>query len=105
MNPSPGGKSAGVLGDRIPDPAGLEFTERVESENEQHLVRRAVATLPPRERAAIEAHFFEEKPYREVGALLRVSGSRACEIVQRGVGLLREQLCAMSDPTERMVGV
>ena len=97
------GENSRVMADLIPDPDALEFAERVEKESVGLLVRKAVAALPARERVAIEAHFFEEKPYREVGALLRVSSTRACEIVQRGIGLLRELLRSMSDALGGMV--
>jgi RNA polymerase sigma factor for flagellar operon FliA len=100
---APSGENSRVVADLIPDPDALEFTERVEKDSVGLLVRKAVAALPARERVAIEAHFFEEKPYREVGALLRVSSSRACEIVQRGIGLLRELLRPMTDALGGMV--
>lgn len=87
---------ARAVAEVIPDPTAMDFAERVERESTGELVRRAMAQLPPRERVAIEAHFLQEKPYREVGAALRVSGARACEIVQHGLTLLRERLLAMS---------
>jgi RNA polymerase sigma factor FliA len=80
------------VGDITPDPTALDFLASVERESTGELVRRAVADLPARERLAIEAHFFQDKTYREVGALLKVSGVRAYEIVKRGLTLLRKKL-------------
>ena len=88
----------------IPDPLGLEFAERVDAESDHQRVRRSVAALPPRERQAVEARFFEDKSYAEVGRQLGVSTSRACEIVQLGLGRLRARLAAAELVADRRVG-
>lgn len=82
--------------DVIPDPEAHGFVEQLERESVHAHVRDAVSRLPARERAAVTAHYFEERPHREVGAILGVSGARACEIVQRGVAMLRDTLGAGS---------
>jgi RNA polymerase sigma factor for flagellar operon FliA len=93
-----------AVGDCIPDPAAESFAERLEQESTFQMVRRAVAVLPPRERTAVTAHYLDGRPYREVGTALGVSTARACEIVQRGITILRENLQrAMSGGTGELV--
>lgn len=89
----PVAEAAGLaIGDCIPDPAAESFTEQVERQSTLQVVQRALAVLPPRERTAVTAHYLEGRPYREVGMALGVSTARACEIVQRGLELLRSTL-------------
>ncbi|NOT08473.1 MAG: sigma-70 family RNA polymerase sigma factor [Gemmatimonadales bacterium] len=84
------------IGDVLPDPDSLDFSDAVEQESTWHLVRRAVTMLPHREREAVELHYLSNLPFREVGARLGVSAPRACEIAKRGVQMLRQSLAAMT---------
>ena len=81
-----------AVGDCIADPGAETFAERLEQESTLQVVRHALTGLPPRERTAVTAHYLEGLPYREVGAALGVSTARACEIVQRGLEILRAKL-------------
>ena len=55
-------------------------------------VRRALATLPERERHFIEKHYFEDKTLLEAGAELGLSKSWASRLHARAIALLRERL-------------
>ena len=55
-------------------------------------VRRAVATLPERERHFIEKHYYEDKTLTEAGAEVGVTKSWASRLHARAVDLLREKL-------------
>lgn len=58
----------------------------------------AIASLPARQRTAIELSLFEGLPLREIGQRMGVTESRVCQLQKRAVELLRE---ALSCPTER----
>jgi RNA polymerase sigma factor (sigma-70 family) len=77
---------------RISEPNGLEQRERVER------VRAAVATLPESQREVVELHWFEERPFAEVAAILGSSEGavrvRAHRAYQRLKELLREELAS-----------
>ena len=76
-----------VADERLPAPdAELETGQLGER------VRKAVKTLPEKERRLMELYYFEEKNLEEAGAVLGLSKSWACRLHARAVGLLRQQL-------------
>jgi RNA polymerase sigma factor for flagellar operon FliA len=92
------------VGDCIADPGAESFAERLEQESTFQMVRKVMNVLPPRERTAVTAHYLEGRTYREVGMALGVSTARACEIVQRGIEILREKMQrAMSGGTRELM--
>lgn len=58
----------------------------------------AIASLPARQRTAIELSLFEGLPLREIGQRMGVTESRVCQLQKRAVELLRQ---ALSSPSER----
>jgi len=56
-------------------------------------LRRAVACLPPRERAAVTLRYFDEQPSARIAAELGVSTINARRIVFNGLRHLRARLC------------
>lgn len=55
-------------------------------------VRRALGTLPDRERTAVSLYYLQDLSLKEVGAVLGVSESRACQLCGQGLRRLRELL-------------
>jgi RNA polymerase sigma factor for flagellar operon FliA len=55
-------------------------------------VRRAIATLPEKERRLMELYYFGDKNLEEAGAELGLSKSWACRLHARAVKLLRDAL-------------
>jgi RNA polymerase sigma factor for flagellar operon FliA len=60
----------------------------------QRRLHRAIATLPERQRTAIELSLFEGLPLREIGDRMGVTESRVCQLQKRAVELLRRALSA-----------
>jgi RNA polymerase sigma factor FliA len=55
----------------------------------QHVMREAIHALPTRDRAVVALYYFEELTFVEIGRVLGVSESRACQIHARAVRELR----------------
>ncbi|MGF1467266.1 MAG: sigma-70 family RNA polymerase sigma factor [Sandaracinaceae bacterium] len=55
-------------------------------------VRAALGALPPRERALVEGHYFQERTLEEVGATLGISKSWASRLHSRALARLRSLL-------------
>jgi RNA polymerase sigma factor FliA len=60
----------------------------------QNRLRRAIASLPERQRTAIELSLFEGLGLREIGDRMGVTESRVCQLQKRAVELLRRALTA-----------
>jgi RNA polymerase sigma factor for flagellar operon FliA len=58
----------------------------------QRRLHRAIASLPERQRTAIELSLFEGLPLREIGDRMGVTESRVCQLQKRAVELLRRAL-------------
>lgn len=80
------------LGDLVPgdeDPeADLQDRER------RRLVATAIEALPERERIAIDLFYFREVPLKEVGRVLGVTESRACQLCSQGIKRMQQRLLA-----------
>jgi RNA polymerase sigma factor for flagellar operon FliA len=64
----------------------------VEHGDERRRVRRAVATLPEKERRLVELYYFEDKTLEQAGAELGLSKSWTCRLHARAVRLMRDAL-------------
>jgi RNA polymerase sigma factor for flagellar operon FliA len=60
-------------------------------------LRLAVGQLPERERRVVALNFYEELTLKEIAALLGVSEARVCQIRQRAMQRLKEQLRELSN--------
>lgn len=81
------------LGDAIP--ADDRPDQRYEEAQIRAATIAALGSLPEREQQAITMFYFRELPLKEVGAMLGVSESRACQLCSQGTKRLREALRAM----------
>ncbi|HEY6881256.1 MAG TPA: sigma-70 family RNA polymerase sigma factor, partial [Polyangiales bacterium] len=68
----------------------------------QRRLHCAIASLPERQRTAIELSLFEGLPLREIGDRMGVTESRVCQLQKRAVELLRR---ALSVPARNDVAV
>lgn len=65
----------------------------------QRRLHRAIASLPERQRTAIELSLFEGLPLREIGERMGVTESRVCQLQKRAIELLRRALSVkVSEP-------
>lgn len=68
-----------------------ELPEEVyDHEESRRVMREHIRTLAPRDRAVIALYYFEELTLMEIGRVLGVSESRACQLHGRAIRALRE---------------
>lgn len=81
------GAGAPMLVDASESPA-----DQVERTQQIARVRRALDALAPRDATILALHFVEEMTFREIGTTLEISPSRVCQLLQRALVKLREEL-------------
>ena len=80
------------LGDYLADTINLNPHEETEKALLIRHMVKSLDQLPDKERRVINLYYFEELTLKEIGALLKVSESRVCQIHSRAVFLLKEMM-------------
>jgi RNA polymerase sigma factor for flagellar operon FliA len=86
-------EGSGHLADAVADPFDLHGA--LQGVELRHAAADAVNALPDRERTAIILYYFHELSLKEVGSVLQVTESRACQLCTQGVKRLRLRLAPM----------
>lgn len=81
---------SGSLADIVPSDDDL--LEDMTTEEIRTIVRKESDNLPDRERQAIQLHYYQEMKLKEVGSMLGVTESRACQLCKQGIKRLRKRL-------------
>ncbi len=81
-----------TLGDTIPDKHTDDPVSAFESEETKDVLGRAVSDLPEREMIVISLYYYEGMTLNEVGQVLGVTESRACQLHTKAVMQLRARL-------------
>ncbi len=74
------------------DPSAIQADAALAESQQAERIRRAVKSLPDKERQLMEAHYFGDKNLMEAGAEMGLSKSWACRLHARAVNLLRKRL-------------
>ena len=69
-----------------------DFLSDLESDQLKGQVIEAIRTLPDRERTTVAMYYLKETPLKEIGKVLGVTESRACQLRSQGVKRLRYRL-------------
>jgi RNA polymerase sigma factor FliA len=69
-----------------------DFLSDMESDQLKGQVIEAIRTLPDRERTTVAMYYLKETPLKEIGKVLGVTESRACQLRSQGVKRLRYRL-------------
>ncbi len=72
------------------DPSQELPDEIYDHEESRRIMRERIRSLPLRERAVVALYYYEELTFMEIGRVLDVSESRACQVHGRAVRALRE---------------
>jgi RNA polymerase sigma factor for flagellar operon FliA len=86
-----GGQGFRTLGDTIADSDDGPGA-RLELQETRRLVARAIGTLADRERTVLTLYYYERLNLSEIGEILGVTESRACQIHTKAVHQLRHKL-------------
>ena len=81
------GERAGSISDRAPNAEQSMLREAKMAE-----VRAAIESLPPKQKAAVLMHKYQEMDYREIAAVLKLSESATKSLLFRAYETLRGQL-------------
>lgn len=74
--------------------APCDIDRMIDEENAERELADALNALPDRERQVIWMYFYEGRSLRSAGRALSVNESRACQLKQRALRILREMLTA-----------
>jgi RNA polymerase sigma-70 factor, ECF subfamily len=77
--------------ERVPDARPTAEQQMVESDRER-AIRKAIESLPERQRAAVILHKYQEVDYRQIAQVLRVSESAVKSLLFRAYESLRVRL-------------
>jgi len=81
-----------TLGDLIADAEAVSPAEHVARQAEREMLAKAIEFLPEEERAVIGLYHYEGLTLKEVGRVLGVTESRACQIHGKAIARLRAQI-------------
>src|ERR1700732_2124065 len=80
---------------REPPARGMRIDEHMIERDRSELIRRAVAALPEKQRAAVLLHKYEEMDYGEIAKVLECSESALKSLLFRAYETLRVQLAPL----------
>ena len=89
-----GDESGSYLVERLPSKEDPNETA-LNMERRRH-VAEALEYLPGKEGEAVSLYYFHDLPLREVGEVLGVSESRACQLCAKGISRLRSHLVRLA---------
>ncbi len=94
MSAAEGGGSLGVVGDLVSDEGALSPEAHVARWAERELIAQTLDSLPEAERTVVTLYYYEGLTLKEIGRVLGVSESRACQIHGKAVVRLRAAVAA-----------
>jgi RNA polymerase sigma factor for flagellar operon FliA len=84
-----------TLADSVPDDRAVSPQEHVERQAERDLLAKAIDALPDSERTVISLYYHEGLTLKEIGRVLGVTESRACQIHGKALIRLRAHITPM----------
>lgn len=86
-----------TLGDSLADPRADDPVSMFENEETRYILADSVAALPEREKIVITLYYYEGLTLNEIGQVLGVTESRACQLHTKAVLQLRAKMSDVSD--------
>jgi RNA polymerase sigma factor FliA len=95
--PNRGGDGAdSSLGAHITDHTDLSPHDHVEKKQDAELLRKAIETLPPRDRQILALYYYENLTLSNIGEILGVTESRICQVRSKALIVLHAKLSQAS---------
>ena len=85
-------ENGSALRDRVADEGNPELA--LQERQRKELLVAAIELLPERERVAIVLFYFREVPLKDIGAVLGVTESRACQLCSQAIRRMQSRLLA-----------
>lgn len=83
------GEDQGTLADHLADPTAPDLEERLETEQERHMMMGVIDHLPEQERLVVALYYYEHMTLKEIGRTLGISESRVSQVHTRAMARLR----------------
>ncbi len=85
------------LGDSLPDPRAEDPVTLFENEETRYILADSVAALPDREKIVVTLYYYEGLTLNEIGQVLGVTESRACQLHTKAVLQLRAKMTDVAE--------
>ncbi len=85
------------LGDSLPDPRAEDPVALFENEETRYILADSVAALPDREKIVVTLYYYEGLTLNEIGQVLGVTESRACQLHTKAVLQLRAKMTDVAE--------
>ena len=69
-----------------------DILESLIGDEQVQLIQEGLRSLPTRERVVVEMYFLQNKNLRQIGDLLGVTESRACQLRKAGIKRLKKSI-------------
>jgi len=86
------GWDAGIVGDIVADPSAPSPQDELERQTERELIARAIDDLPDSERTVVTLYYYEGLTLKEIGQVMGVTESRACQVHGKAMIRLRARV-------------
>lgn len=86
-----------TLGDSLADPRADDPVSLFENEETRYILADSVAALPEREKIVVTLYYYEGLTLNEIGQVLGVTESRACQLHTKAVLQLRAKMSDIAD--------
>jgi len=86
-----------TLGDSLADPKADDPVSLFEGEETRYILADSVAALPDREKIVVTLYYYEGLTLNEIGQVLGVTESRACQLHTKAVLQLRAKMADAAD--------
>lgn len=86
-----------TLGDSLADPRADDPVSLFEGEETRYILADSVAALPDREKIVVTLYYYEGLTLNEIGQVLGVTESRACQLHTKAVLQLRAKMADAAD--------
>jgi len=87
-----------TVGDVVADPSAPSPEDELERQAEREMIARAIEDLPDAERTVVTLYYYEGLTLKEIGQVMGVTESRACQVHGKAMLRLRARVQALLKP-------
>lgn len=86
--------NAVLVAEVVEDPAALEAFDEMTKQQVKTVLKEAIQGLPEKERLVLALYHYEELTFKEIGAVLKLTESRVCQIHSKAIVKLRARVAS-----------
>ncbi|HUU54717.1 MAG TPA: FliA/WhiG family RNA polymerase sigma factor [Armatimonadota bacterium] len=88
----------GTVGDVVADPSAPSPEDELQRQAEREMIARSIEDLPDAERTVVTLYYYEGLTLKEIGQVMGVTESRACQVHGKAMLRLRAGVQALLNP-------